>query len=75
MLNCVKKYFVNGNSIPTYSSETVGDKKLLNSTSMDFVQYADTLKRNEALSVNITYDDFIEFSGIEKKEFSKKKIE
>lgn len=71
MLNCVQKYLGYDNKIPVYSSATIEEKKLLNSTSTDFIQFADNLKRNESLPVNETYHDFLEFAGIDMKEVSK----
>jgi hypothetical protein len=71
MLGCVQTYFINDCNIPEYKSDTITEKKLLISTNADFIEYADTLPRNENLPVDNTYTEFLEFSGKDKKEVSK----
>lgn len=63
MLSCLQEFFKNRNKIPLYGSETINEKKLIHGTSADFVEFADGLKRNEYLSINGTYNDFLKESG------------
>jgi hypothetical protein len=71
MIRCLQVYLKENSIIPGYSSETIDEKKLRNSTNSDFIDFTDKLTRNTFLSVNTTYNDFLEYAGIDKKELSK----
>lgn len=74
MLGCLQIYLDNESKIPTYNSETIDEKKLLNSTSKEFIDFADKLSRNESLPVNETYNDFLEYAGTNEKEVTKRRF-
>lgn len=74
MLSCMQEFFKNGNKIPLYGSETINEKKLIHGTSADFVEFADGLKRNEFLSIQATYSDFLKESGENEKSFKKSEL-
>lgn len=74
MIRCLQTYLENESKIPGYSSETIDEKKLLNSTNSEFIEYANTLQLKTYLSVNTTYNDFLEYAGTDKNEVSKIKF-
>lgn len=71
MIYCEQTYFINECKLPSYSSETIDEKKLLNATNAEFIEYANELPFNKSLPVTETYTNFLEFAGLTSKEVSK----
>ena len=68
MMTCVQIYFENDATIPEYSSATIKERKLLISTSADFVEFAKTLKTDTPLWIDETYMSFLNFAGFSEKD-------
>jgi len=68
MMTCVQIYFENDATIPEYSSATIEERKLLISTSADFVEFAKTLKTDTPLWIDETYMSFLNFAGFSEKD-------
>ena len=71
MMMCIRSYFSNNNSIFGYTSDTLNERKLLNSTSPEFVDYADSLPRRSNLVIGDIYNNFIEIYGIDTNKMTK----
>lgn len=71
MMTCVQIYFENDATLPEYNSATIDEKKLLHSTSADFVEFAKTLKIGTRLWKNELYASFLEFAGFDIKDNKK----
>ena len=69
MIQCVQWYLRSG-KIPVYGSETVAERRFVNTTSNEFLTFADKLGRNIEISVNDTYAQYLEYSGQDKKDLS-----
>lgn len=63
MLNCVQMYFLNDSKIPMYGSETIDEKKLLNATSREFLEYMQKVPRNVKIPCADFYNNYLEFVG------------
>ena len=68
MMTCVQIFFENDATIPEYGSATIEERKLLISTSADFVEFAKTLKKDTPLWIDDTYMSFLNFAGFSDKD-------
>ncbi len=74
MLACLQGYLKNNCIIPEYSSATKDEKRLLNGTSQEFVEYADCLARNFSHPAHTIYKNYIDYAGLQEKDFTKNKM-
>ncbi|MBF0342776.1 MAG: toprim domain-containing protein [Nitrospirae bacterium] len=76
MLRCVQVYLANNSRMLSYSSDTLQKKKLSNEVGHDFIEYADSLPRNQKILILEAYDNFVSeyYSDSQKRKFSKVKF-
>jgi hypothetical protein len=74
MLRNVQIYLKHNCKIPSYSSETIDQKKSLSSTSQAFIEFAEDLERDTPLSITGIYLRFLNENCITSKDVSKIKF-
>ena len=73
MIYCVRFYFkkvneTNHYTIPEYQSATMLDKKLLTSTSVEFIEYVKNIPINEIHKTNEIYENYLSYASADKKD-------